>query len=143
MKLATSYDVSAHAALRRYSATTRHPVALVTLGGYPVRGGAALKVFSEQCASSSSFIRRYGEVTDLLGPMVTLENNQAATTLSTLRRGVHEEPIDLVLDTRRGLTKFDAHLFHNGRLRFMLLTKRKQLLNRRLRAVNAPEPATA
>lgn len=136
MQLASTYEVSAHAALRRYASTSRHAVALLTLGAFPIRSGAALKVFAEQCASSPSFGSRYGDVTDLMGRAVLLDGNEAAGTLATLSRGVHEEAIDMVIDTRRGSTKFQAHLFHNGRLRFMLLT-RKQLLGRRLRAVNA------
>ena len=58
------------------------------------------------------------------------------TTLAAMTKGVHEEAIDLSLETRRGTTRFQAHLFHNGRLRFMLLT-RKKVLGRRVRALNA------
>jgi hypothetical protein len=136
MQLANTYDVSAHAALRRYAATSRHPIALATLGGFKVRAGAALKVFPEQCASSPSFDSRYGNVAHLLGSTVTIGGNEAVSTLAAMTRGVHEEAIDLLLETRRGSTKFHAHLFHNGRLRFMLLT-RKKVLGRRVRALNA------
>lgn len=137
MQLATTYEVSAHAALRRYAATSRHPIALVTMGDYAVRNGAALKVFREQCASSPAFASRYGSATALLGDTVKIDGTEAFETLAKLSRGVHDEPIELSLETSRGSARFHAHLFYNGRLRFMLLT-RKQLLGRRLRAVNAP-----
>lgn len=137
MQLATTYEVSAHAALRRYAATSRHPIALVTMGDYTIRNGTALKVFREQCATSPAFARKYGTAAALLGDTVTCNGTEAFQMLAKLSRGVHDEPIDLLLDTSRGSARFQAHLFYNGRLRFMLLT-RKQLLGRRLRAVNAP-----
>jgi hypothetical protein len=138
LELANNYEVSAHAALRRYAATSRHPVALVSMGDYTVRHGTALKVFPEQCATSPTFASKYGPVTALVGNTVKVDGGEAFETLAKLSRGVHDEPIDLFLDTSRGSTKFQAHLFHNGRLRFLLLTRR-QLLGRRLRAVNTPQ----
>lgn len=143
MDLATTYEVSAHAALRRYAETSRHAIALVTLGDFTVRSGTALKIFPEQCASSSSFTVRYGHITSLSGGSIDVSSSEATTALASLSRGVYEEPIDFTVETRRGPSKFQAHLFYNGRLRFMLLT-RKQLLGRRLRAVNinGPRPTT-
>ena len=103
---------------RRCAAT---PPRVATTSGVGHHGG--LQGQSWRCAEGLSrsecvvtrFRARYGEVTDLLGNTVTIEGNEAMTTLAAMTRGVHEEAIDLALDTRRGTTRFQAHLFYNGR----------------------------
>lgn len=137
LEVSKRYAASGHAGLRRYAETSQHPVALIALGQFPLRTGKALKVFPAQCASSRSFSDRYGHVTSLLGGQLPVLNNPAVAELARMQTRVHDETFELVLDTRRGLTRFRAQLFFNNHLRFMLLTRRS-ILGRRIRAVNQP-----
>jgi Zn-dependent peptidase ImmA (M78 family) len=132
LSVATKFGASGHAALRRYAATSSHPVALIAFGRYLVSSGAALTVFPNQCASSRSFTARYGDITSLIGqrPVFTTAH-PALATLATQRSQVNHEVHELRLDTKRGVVPFQAHLFFNGRLRFALLT-RKSILGRRI-----------
>lgn len=51
--------------------------------------------------------------------------------------GVASEPTQIVLETRRGLVPFDAELFSNGHLRFVLLYRSAVLSGRRVRVAAA------
>lgn len=140
LAVAGRYGASSHAALRRYAETSRHPVALVAFGRFVTHGGRALKVFPNQCATSASFAERYGNVTTLFGDHVLTAGSSALTALATLTDQVHEEALEMPLETRRGPVTFRAGLFFNQHLRFMLLTRRS-ILGRRVRAVNQPASA--
>lgn len=135
LAIAGRYGASSHAALRRYAETSRHPVALVAFGRFVTHGGRALKVFPTQCATSASFAERYGNVTTFFGDHVLTAGSAALTALAMLTDQVHEETLEMPLETRRGPVTFRAGLFYNQHLRFMLLTRRT-ILGRRIRAVN-------
>lgn len=136
LAVAGRYGASSHAALRRYAETSRHPVALVAFGRFVTHGGRALKVFPNQCATSASFAERYGNVTTFFGNHVLTAGSPAATLIDQ----VHEETLEMPLETHRGSVTFRAGLFYNQHLRFMLLTRRT-ILGRRVRAVNQPTSA--
>lgn len=135
------YAVSAHASLRRYGEGSRRRVAVLALGRYPVSPGGkpALKVMTRQCAESTSFLERYGPIAEIVPP--TLEVGAyplAAAAAQLVGTGVGVAPSEITLDTRRGRVRFDAELFSNGHLRFVLLYRRPAVLGgRRIRAVAA------
>jgi hypothetical protein len=135
LAIAGRYGASSHAALRRYAETSGHPVALVAFGRYTTHGGRAFKVFPTQCATSGSFAERYGNVTTLFSDHVLTASSPALMALATLSDRVHEDTLEMSLDTRIGTVTFRAGLFYNQYLRFMLLTRRT-VLGRRVRAVN-------
>lgn len=142
LSVAGKYQASGHAALRRYAATSSHPVALLAFGRHLVNAGSALKVFPNQCASSGPFVSRYGDIRSLLGQgTVSIAGRPALAALAAQSSQVDPEIHELSLETGRGDVSFQAHLFFNNRLRFALLTRRA-ILGRRI-GFESPASASA
>jgi hypothetical protein len=131
------FQTSAHAAMRRYVETSHHRVALLTLGRFRrhVAQGPYLPVMSEQCTQSTSFAERFGPITQLAAkPLVLGEHPALAAAAKIAPTDVLEDSEELVLETKRGTTRFETEAFHNGRLNFVLLFQRGTFSGRRLRA---------
>lgn len=137
LQLATKFGTSNQAALRRYAAQSHRPIALIGMGRFVRQTGQPhLPVWDNQCETSPSFVDKYGLVSKLTGPRMILADNPAIQTLSELTTAVHPTPLELKLDTRRGLTLFVAHLFYNRYSRFLLLHERRRVqLGKRIHAV--------
>lgn len=129
------FAVSAHAALRRYAERSRRQVALLALGRHLVYPGGqpALKVMTNQCTQSSSFSEQYGPITEISPPSLGVNNYPVANLAAQLNRGVAAEATEITLQTRRGPERFDAELFSNGHLRFVLVYRSARFSGRRVR----------
>lgn len=134
LQLSNKYEVSRHAALRRYAETSSHHVALITMGRSLVGTRPGYPVIRNQCETSAAFEKRYGAVTALVGDRMIMQDHPSIAVLSDMTHAVHGEPVDVFLDTKRGKEAFQGHLFFNKYCRFMLLTK-PRLLGRRVRLV--------
>lgn len=126
LQLSNKFGVSRHAALRRYAETSNHPVALITLGRNLVGAKPALPVIRNQCETSPAFEKKYGSVTGLIGHRMTIIAHPSVAALAGMRHAVHDEPVDVVLDTKRGNITFQGHLFFNRYCRFILLTQSRR-----------------
>ena len=139
LHLSGVFETSAHAALRRYVETSSHRVALLTLGRFPrhTRGERLpyLPLMTDQCAESASFRHRFGAVTELASaPLPLAEHPALAAAAKVAPTDVLEDGDELVIETKRGSTRFQTEAFHNGRLNFVLLHQRGVFSGRRLRA---------
>lgn len=123
LQLCQEFQTSAHASIRRYVETSRHVLALITLGQFRVHPGgvASLPVFDGQCVQSVTFAKRYGEILDLVpGKTIALTDSPAVMLAATESGGLRETS-ELQLETRRGPVRFQAESFNNRRLNFVLL----------------------
>ncbi len=137
LHLSSVFETSAHAAMRRYVETSSHRVALLTLGRFRrhTAGGPYLPIMAEQCAQSPSFADRFGPITELASKPLLLGDHPAlAAAAKVAPTDVLEDSEELVLETKRGTTRFQTEAFHNGRLNFVLLHQRGAFSGRRLRA---------
>lgn len=139
LELNGSFGVSAHAALRRYVATSRHNIALLALGRRQVGTamGNALPVMAGQCAHSASFADRYGLITEVVAGALPLSEHPA---LAAIARAPSTTVIQggggITLDTKRGLVTFEAESFTNGRLNFVVVFRRHLFSGRRLKVAS-------
>lgn len=138
LQLSNKFEVSRHAALRRYAEKSRYPVALITMGRYLNGTNRGFPVYTTQCESSPSFADKYGPIGTLIGRRMTIAEHPSVGTLAEMSHAVHGEPLDVVLDTKRGSITFQGHLFYNKYCRFILLTQPKRL-GRKLRVVPTSE----
>ncbi|MBE0011674.1 ImmA/IrrE family metallo-endopeptidase [Arthrobacter sp. AET 35A] len=136
LQLSNRFGVSRHAALRRYAQTSRHAVALITMGRNLVGAQPGFPVILDQCETSAAFVEKYGALTALIGRRMTTVEHPSVVTLAEMSHAVHDEPVDIVLDTKRGKEKFQGHLFFNRYCRFILLTKPRRL-GRKIQAIPA------
>jgi hypothetical protein len=97
----------------------------------------SLKVISNQCTQSASFLERHGPLTAIAPPALGLGAHPAAHVAARLSMGVADEASEIVLETKRGSERFIAEAFTNGRLRFLLLYRHDLLAGRRLRIAAA------
>lgn len=137
LHLSSEFQTSAHAAIRRYVATSHHRVALLTLGRFPRRvpRGPYLPLMTDQCAESPGFAERFGSITDLAAhPLVLAEHPAIAAAERVAPTNLLEDNEDLVIETKRGSTTFQTQAFHNGRLHFVLLYQQGRFNGQRLRA---------
>jgi hypothetical protein len=137
LHLSGEFQTSAHAAIRRYVATSHHRVALLTLGRFTrqISRGPYLPLMAEQCAESPGFAERFGSITDLAAlPLVLAEHPAIAAAGRVAPTSLLEDNDDLVIETKRGMTTFQTQAFHNGRLNFVLLYQKGRFSGQRLRA---------
>lgn len=121
LSLNGDFAVSAHSALRRYAETTSYTVALLVFGRHGSR-----PVFEDQCAQSASFAHRYGPITPLLTP--SLSQHPAVMAIGRASAGnTIENGETMTLDTRRGSVAFRTEAFTNGRVSFVMLSRRSIL----------------
>lgn len=134
LQLSNKFGVSRHAALRRYAATSNHPVALITMGRNLAGINPGFPVIRNQCETSAVFESKYGSVTSLVGNRMTTIEHPSVAALAEMTHAVHGEPVDVILDTKRGNATFQGHLFFNQYCRFILLTQPRRL-GRRIRVL--------
>ncbi|MFQ6486075.1 ImmA/IrrE family metallo-endopeptidase [Brachybacterium epidermidis] len=127
LQLSNKFEVSKHAALRRYAATSNHPVALITMGRNLVGANPGFPVIQDQCETSATFEHKYGPVTNLVGNLMKPIEHPSVATLSEMDHAIYGEPIDVTLDTKRGNISFQGHLFFNQYCRFILLIQPRPL----------------
>lgn len=139
LELAAQYQASAHAALRRYVERTKHEVALLTFGYYPIATADSplLRVFHGQCVQSASFAQRFGPVDALVPGLMPTDRGDAITLAARATCGVETDTATLRLPDpqRGGHIEFNAEVFANRRLRFVLLYRKTFFSGRRVRVV--------
>ena len=139
MELATEFEASTTAALRRYAERTRHQVALLVFGRYPVtfHGVTGLRVFPQQCVQSASFIERFGPITELVPLQMSANHGPAVAAALQAVQNAWYEPTALTLADRRrgGLVEFTAEVHYNGYLHYILLYRRSFFSGPRVRIV--------
>ncbi|MEO6115941.1 MAG: ImmA/IrrE family metallo-endopeptidase [Pseudolysinimonas sp.] len=128
LALASQYGTSASATLRQYAEHGARPVALLVVSCYESNGlqGPFLQIMENQCVWSEAFAKRYGPLPSLLNPHLLDERQALFHVLRTLNKGVGAAT-EISLDTSRGQVKFAAESFCNGRLRYVLLFKKRAL----------------
>ena len=137
LHLSGVFQTSAHAAIRRYVETSHHRVALLTLGRFRRQAaeGSYLPLMNEQCTQSPSFAERFGPITELAAkPLVLAQHPALAAAAKVAPTDILEDSEELVLETKRGTTRFQTEAFHNGWLNFVLLYQKGLFSGQRLRA---------
>jgi hypothetical protein len=129
------YETSAQATVRRYVERTGHEVALIVTGRYPTRPGAASVPVWEKY-QSQSFFHRFGPIAQSIGGHLTLSTYPSVHELFTETAGPVTECV-MVLNTTRGMTRFVAEGFSNGRVGMVLVRRNKMTLGRKLELINA------
>lgn len=132
--LSGEYGVSVHAAIRKYVEDSAHPIAVLTLGRYPNRTGS-VKRFDGQTFESSKFAEKYGPVAGLFESTVGASTYPELSALLSLQTG-SVPTCEVTLETTRGLTKFQAEGFTNGRLSFIVLHKPNRFAGQKLRLIS-------
>jgi hypothetical protein len=137
LALNSEFQTSAAATIRRYVETTRHTVALVTLGRIPVQpnGRLSLKVMPAMTTQSATFAERYGPAVDMVGYAISVKDQPAVQLAHTAGQG-GREAVDMALDTKRGTATFHTESFNNGHLNFLILSRRRRLLGRPVKIVH-------
>lgn len=136
LQLSNKFGVSRHAALRRYAERSHHPVALITMGRNLTGPKPGFPVIRNQCETSGVYLNKYGPITNLVGNRMTTIEHPSVAALADMSHAVHGEPVDVVLDTKRGKVTFQGHLFFNRYCRFILLTEPRRL-GRKIRVLQS------
>lgn len=136
--LATNYQTSAAATLRRYVIGSERPMALISTG---LRRGSApgLPVFPNLSTESAAFRKKYGSITSIVGTRLDSDTYPALSSFNLSHRGVVES-CEVLLETPRGNVLFSAEGFGNGFNGFVLLYRKRRLAGQHLRFV---DPRTA
>lgn len=130
LALAGNYQVSAAAAIRRYVAGSTRDIAVIGTGLY---GGpnAARPIFDGLTSESLKFREKYGSIRDLLPAALTASVYPSLAAIGPERRGAIET-CDMILSTRRGMVRFVAEGFVNGRNGLIVVSRRRRLDGQRL-----------
>jgi len=139
LALTQTYEASMHAGLRRYVERSSHRLALLALGRIPVtaNGRRAHKVIRAQCVQSDGFMDRYGLLAEIIPDRLIVAENPAVIVADQMDGGVSEVTELRIPDTRRGSVTFDAEIFDNRRLRFILIYRRNLSRRSRLQVVTS------
>lgn len=124
------FQTSAHAAIRRYAETTRHPIALITLGRFPNWTGGRLSMKVMQAMQSASFEERYGSVAAMVRNTIAVDSQRAVKLAYDTEGPGIRDAVNMVLETRRGMTTFVAESFNNGHFTFLVLSRRQRFAGR-------------
>ncbi|WP_295817959.1 ImmA/IrrE family metallo-endopeptidase [uncultured Microbacterium sp.] len=139
LSLAGVYGTSAAAALRYYVEWSSRPMALVALSRYETNtaGVRGVRIMAHQSFTSMTFASRFGTVESMFPTgYVTTANGAFHLASESTSVGVGAMG-DVHLVTSRGTVTFQAEMFNNNRLRYLVLTRRSRLQGRRKELVDA------
>jgi hypothetical protein len=128
LALSSLYGTSAAATIRQYAEHNHRPVALLAISRFETSttGGFVRLLMTDQCVSSPSFVTRFGHLDDLIPHSRLTPSQPLFHVMHDLTTGVGDTT-EMTLETRRGVTKFTADTFSNGRLHYALLYRNTRL----------------
>jgi Zn-dependent peptidase ImmA (M78 family) len=130
LALNAMYQVSAAASIRRYVAGSEREIAVIGTGMFGGERGV-LPIFDGLTNESVRFREKYGQIRGMLPPMLTAAIDPSIAAINVDRRG-KISPCDISLPTNRGLVRFTAEGFVNGRNGLIVVSRRTRLDGQRL-----------
>jgi hypothetical protein len=138
MDLATRFEASRHASIRRYVETNPRSCALLVFGRYPVypEGQRSLRVLT--AVESPIFRERYGPIGGLLPGSIPVASFPVAQDAYTAISGETSEPIisgtTKLNETKRGPVTLVHEIFSNTYAAFALIYRRRASVGRTVTA---------